>query len=425
MAEYTLTPKVDQAQEFIEIANDFANPLDLVREAISNAFDATANEIRMSFETDVQGGETVFVIRITDNGSGMDKSGLQSFFDLGNSTRRGDADAIGEKGHGTKVYFNSKKLVVDTQRDGTRRIATLDSPFARLHSREIPSVTVTEEKSETLETGTTISIYAYNNNRRERFTHDRIRDHIYWFTKFGSVERQFEKDTFSDVKLQLMGLDRDSFETLEFGHPFPEESADADALFNTHSIQAPKFYSRRITKTGHLPRHPEIRYSSIFSIEGSKVKYDSNPMLRRSGWVAPEGAYTIQERYGLWLCKDFIPVQRKNEWITTKGSEFTKLHAFFNCQSLKLTANRGSVENTPAEILQDIEDVVRKIYEEIIESKDWLALSYLEAEVESYNTIEKEKKNFDIRVEKANKAKIAKYKDIVLVEPQRESGVQS
>jgi histidine kinase/DNA gyrase B/HSP90-like ATPase len=160
MAEYTLTPKVDQAQEFIEIANDFANPLDLVREAISNAFDATANEIRMSFETDVQGGETVFVIRITDNGSGMDKSGLQSFFDLGNSTRRGDADAIGEKGHGTKVYFNSKKVVVDTQRDGTRRIATLDSPFARLHSREIPSVTVTEEKAKHSRQG-----------RRSLFTH--------------------------------------------------------------------------------------------------------------------------------------------------------------------------------------------------------------------------------------------------------------
>jgi len=42
MAEFTLTPKVDETQEFIEIAHDFANPLDLVREAISNSFDAQA-----------------------------------------------------------------------------------------------------------------------------------------------------------------------------------------------------------------------------------------------------------------------------------------------------------------------------------------------------------------------------------------------
>ena len=35
---YTLKPTVDPAQEFIEIAYDFSNPLDLVREGISNGF---------------------------------------------------------------------------------------------------------------------------------------------------------------------------------------------------------------------------------------------------------------------------------------------------------------------------------------------------------------------------------------------------
>jgi hypothetical protein len=31
---YQITPTVDQTQEFIEIANDFSNPLELVREAM-------------------------------------------------------------------------------------------------------------------------------------------------------------------------------------------------------------------------------------------------------------------------------------------------------------------------------------------------------------------------------------------------------
>jgi hypothetical protein len=96
-----------------------------------------------------------------------------------------------------------------------------------------------------------------------------------------------------------------------------------------------------------------------------------------------------------------------------------------NCQGLKLTANRGSIENTPAEILQDVEQVVRKIYQELIEGDEWLQLSYLEEEVEAFNTVEKEKKNFEMRVEKANKANIASYKSLVLVAPQRESGVHS
>ena len=135
MSDFVLTPTVDQTQEFIEIANDFANPLDLVREAISNSFDAHATDIRLAFETELISGETTFVIRMSDNGDGMGRGELQAFFDLGNSTRRADKTTIGEKGHGTKIYYNAKKLVVDTQREGTRFIATLEAPFSKLHDR--------------------------------------------------------------------------------------------------------------------------------------------------------------------------------------------------------------------------------------------------------------------------------------------------
>ena len=48
--EIIIEPKVDDVQEFIEIAMDFSNPLDLVREAISNAFDAQAKEILLDFK---------------------------------------------------------------------------------------------------------------------------------------------------------------------------------------------------------------------------------------------------------------------------------------------------------------------------------------------------------------------------------------
>lgn len=40
-----MTPEVNSVQEFIEIAQDYSNPLDLVREAISNAFDVKAKNI--------------------------------------------------------------------------------------------------------------------------------------------------------------------------------------------------------------------------------------------------------------------------------------------------------------------------------------------------------------------------------------------
>jgi hypothetical protein len=422
---YEITPQVDATQEFIEIANDFANPLDIVREAISNSYDAKASKIWISFDVVTQYGEAVLKISIKDNGSGMDDTGLQAFFDLGNSLRRGDADAIGEKGHGTKVYFNSKQIEVITHKGGVIFHASVDDPFKKLHNREIPKVSVTKTKTDTEETGTEVIIQGYNNNRRDRFTHEILRDHLMWFTKHGAFENIISPEKNKETALLLKGLGCDTYEEIPFGHYFPDDSKDINKLFEEYITKAPDYYCRRILKKGHLKNFPEIKYDAVFCIEGKYVKYAYNPMLRHPGYSAPSGAYTIQERYGLWLCKDFMPIQRKNEWITYKGSEYTKFHAFFNCQWFKLTANRGSIENTPSEILIDIQEEVEKIYDEIINSDDWRAIEWLEEEAASYQTTEKEKSNFQWRINKVNKANVADYKGTMLIEPERESGVFS
>lgn len=424
MEKFEIIPKVDETQEFIEIANDFSNPLELVREAISNAYDAKATEIKIKFLVENDYGEAILKIEIEDNGSGMNNNGLQSFFDLGNSLRRQDKDSIGEKGHGTKVYFNSKKIEVSTWQNKTEFIATMNEPFKKLYDRQIPKVDVIKKESETDSSGTKITIWGYNNNRRDKFTHEILKDYILWFTKHGSIEKVINPDKYQTL-LYLQGLGRDDYEQIDWGHFFPEDSKNINQLFEAYLTKAPNYYSKRIVKIGHLKNYPEIKYEAIFNIEGTNVKYDYNPMIRRRGYSAPRGAYTIQERYGLWLSKDFIPIQRKNEWITYKGSEYTKFHAFFNCQALKLTANRGSVENTPSEILQDIQDEVKKIYNEIIQSDDWAAMEWLEDEATSYQTTEREKKNFEWRLKKVNRANIATYKNVTLVEPERESGVFS
>lgn len=421
--EITIEPKVDSAQEFIEIALDFSNPLDLVREAISNAFDAEADNIVLEFSVIQEYGEKVLKIEIEDNGTGMDEKGLASFFDLGNSLRRGDENSIGEKGHGTKVLFNSRKIEVITVKDEKKYHAVMNEPSRELFERRIPKVKVTIDDDETVPSGTSICIWGYNNNRRDKFTHDQLKDYILWFTKFGSIEREFGIEKNSNVKLKFKGIDRRDFEELEYGHVFPKESKKVSDLFDKYIVEAPKWYCKKFIKTGSLKNMPEIEYHAIFVIEGTKVKYGYNPMIRRSGYNAPAGAYTIQERYGLWLCKDFMPIQRKNEWITTKGSEYTKFHAFINCQDLRLTANRGSIENTPSEVLQDLMDVVKEMYINITQSADWMDIEWLESEVTAYNTAEKERKDFEWRIDKVNRAKVADFNGIHLIEPQRESGV--
>ncbi len=430
--DFVITPEVNSAQEFIEIANDFSNPLDLVREAISNAFDAEAKNIRLDFRVVQEYGERLLKIEIEDDGTGMDETGLKSFFDLGNSLRRATKDvtgAIGEKGHGTKVYFNSKKIEVISVKDGQKYHAVMNEPKKNLFDHIIPSVQVTQESTDATTSGTIIIISGYNENRRDKFTHDQLKDYVLWFTKCGSVECCFGIDKYADIKLKLRGVDADNYEEIAFGHVFPRESGSVDKLFEAYMIDAPKWYCKKIIKMKSLKNFPEIKFQAVFYVEGTKVKYSYNPMIRHSGYTAPTGAYTVQDRYGVWLCKDYMPVQRKNEWVTSKGSEYTKLHAFVNCQALRLTANRGSVENTPSEILQDLKDAVQEIYEEIVQSDDWSNLTWLESEVDAYITVEREKSDFKRRIDKVNRARIADYtetdsgKTIHLIEPQQENGV--
>ena len=257
-----ITPKVDETQEFIEIANDFSNPLDLVREAISNSYDAKATEIRISFAVIKEFGEATLLIKLIDNGTGMTLDQLQSFFDLGNSTRRGDKQTIGEKGHGTKVYFNSRRIEVRTSTGIEAHLAIMDDPFRRLHDRKIPTVEVTALDVSSQGKGTEITMHGYNNNRRDKFTHPILKDYVTWFTKHGAIDTVFVADE-PKTTLLLRGLGRDLDEEIPQGHPFPSDSKDINHLFEEYLVKAPDYYAKRILRTGCLKNFPEVAYQAL------------------------------------------------------------------------------------------------------------------------------------------------------------------
>ena len=423
----TFTPEVNSAREFFEIAFDFTASLDVVREAISNAFDAKAKNISIAFTTKSEGGEDILYIALEDDGEGMDGANVKSFFDLGNSSRR-DINGkpipgyIGQKGHGTKTYFNSSRIEVETVKNNEKIIAVMDEPRKNLYNQTIPTYTI-----ETFvcndKPGTKILIKGYNNSRCDKFNHDNIVDYIKWKTKMGSIEKEFGISTNTHVKLKVKGVDKDDFEDLDFGHYFPADSKSPQVLISKHQTEAPGLYCKKIIKNGALKSSPQKKWEAIFSIEGSQIKYNYNKMLRRSGYTAPANSYIIGDRYGLWLCKDYVPIQQVNEWLGTKGNENTKFHAFLNCQDLRLTANRSSVDNTPPEILADLKEEVKKIYEEITSSKDWQDLAELESQAKGFNTAKAEENDYQRRKKRVNQARIADYQGIRLIEPRQESGV--
>ena len=105
-----ISPEVNAEAEFFEILNDFGDPLELVREAISNAIDWHATRMKISFSVENIEVRKKLVITLDDNGSGMNYDVIRKdFWGLGFSPSRDRDDTIGEKGHGTKIYLRSEK----------------------------------------------------------------------------------------------------------------------------------------------------------------------------------------------------------------------------------------------------------------------------------------------------------------------------
>lgn len=427
-------PSVSPAHEFLEIANDFTDPKEVVREAISNAFDAGAKVLRIAVHIDRSSGSDEMVLSIEDDGEGMTEEVLEAFFGLGKSTRRtrdefGNkvSEAIGEKGHGTKIYFNSRRIEVLSNHSGKRFTAYMDEPKKTLRRGELPTVLYTMSDTDATN-GTKITIYGYNDNNQTGFDHNTLKDYIYWFTKFGSFERQLDIDAHATVVLHLKGLGHNGPqpEPLSFGHPFPDENTNITTLKKSDKVSPLDFYVAKWVFRGEpIIGMPNSRLDMVFFIEGDQVKRQYNSMIHQKYRSWREGEYNVEQRYGLWLAKDYIPISRKNEWVAEK-SEWTKYHAFVNCQEFRLTANRANLDNTPPQVLEAIRKTVQTLFKEkVIPSPHYQKYQEELQKQQQYQDAAAEERDFERRKKSTLKQKVAIYKGVTLVEPRQEGGVFS
>ena len=369
-----ITPKVNQSTEFLEIASDFGDPFELFREALHNAYDWGATVFSIDVFMEPIDGKDTFIIEMTDNGSGMSKDVLSyNFWNLGDSASKNDNSKIGEKGHGTKIYLRSNKIIVHTS-DGSKSYESIcEGAFKALSNNKIHTPQV-RESDVPYEKGTWIRIEGYNLNDYDfsMYTQDVIKDYLYWNTKIGSIETQFSKNQPPDFKVRLKALNSDQFEELSFGHPFAPENNDINQLFKIHEEDAADYFVKKyVYEDETLKSRPDIKFDAVIYVEGDEAKRAYNPMLRkRIGKGSKPGAYKVSDRYGIYLCKDYVPIQRVNDWVSgfgTGSNSVVMLHGFINCQKMKLTANRGTFANTDASVLKDLKSRFEEILNEIEE----------------------------------------------------------
>ena len=218
-----------------------------------------------------------------------------------------------------------------------------------------------------------------------KLNHAYLRDYIKWYTVIGSLRPLFDKDLQAKkIKLYLAGLKQDDFcrnystldeidpvptfelvdnvnyEVITLGHYFPPNRHTESAMKSyAKSIKSNKayydYYSRTIYNDTVVCSN-NTSFRLIIHLEGYETKRKYDILLSKRGRARNELTHTDSERYGLWVCKGGVPVEKVDDWIEGgKGSgSYTYMQAFIDCDDFQLTANRGSIQNSEIEKIEII-----------------------------------------------------------------------
>lgn len=356
-------PRVKDVSLFKEIAQNLVNPLEVIREAISNSHDAEARTISIIISRNNDG---VFVLEIQDDGKGINLSNIHRFFNLGDSTKI--KPGIGEKGLGTKTYFKSKFIKIYTQtKDNEAYEVKMENPWENLCNNNLPQYTIKSIKPTPGRGGTNIIIGGYVvDNPEKYFNFETIKDYIVWFTAAGSFKtyfvnytelnkyvfnmqiapRVFLDDRILGIKEEISGI-----------HPFypPQENPKED-------ISEP-IYKKSINYCRHFgPFHRAT------NINGQYVSFQmygtiSGVNCRRKIVKLRQGE-TIKSRFGIYLAKDFIPFTKRNNLIADQVYHHFDIH--INSQSFELTADRNNLSNEDDPKIKWVLEESKKIISEEI-----------------------------------------------------------
>jgi hypothetical protein len=363
-----IKPRVNEAREFLEIAKDFKDPKEIIREALSNSWDAGASKVTLRFDL-VQIPGTYrkkIVVSISDDGEGMSStkrseantSEIEDFFNLGDSHK--PYGSIGTKGHGTKIYYKSNGIFIDTWKNGKHVHAESEvPPWQTLRKGIVPTYKYDEDVADGK--GTRIVVDGFEGKQSE-FKFDSLEtlvQYILWYTVVGSFGQYFGSPKKMDVELKPANSPIPAPIAISFGFTFPNEDVD----LSKGSSKYCKIFGPKTIECGRTSEGTLVTINIIGAILGEDNR---------------ESIPHTYEMMGLWLCKDFMRVERNNlimEEVFKGQYWYRNMLIFANCQQFDLTANRNNIRSDQEEYYLAITGI-KKFIEEIKNSPD--STSYFE-----------------------------------------------
>ena len=220
-------------------------------------------------------------------------------------------------------------------------------PWETLKRGTVPTYRY-DEAHGTHGSGTRIVVDGFIAKQREFKTLDSLIQYIRWYTVLGSFGEYFDRSRTMDVDIQPT----DSYTPVRvpFGFRFPDEQTDlGGGTDNTCKLIGP------ITKEcGQAEDGQIVTVQFVGAILGEAHRN-----------IVPH-TYT---QMGLWLCKDFIRIERDNtilEDVFGGQYYYRSVLLFANCQALDLTANRNDIRKDQEEYdlavagIKDICDQIRQ-----------------------------------------------------------------
>lgn len=457
--------QINKGYELYQIITDFGEPLEIFREAFQNAIDENAQKVFCHVYEKQRMSGSELIIDIWNDGNSLRREHVANFFGLAKSTKVDENNMpikgkLGYKGHGAKIFFNARKVQICSKENGVEWGVDLNTPLTQLENNNtfeysdfISSKQLEMHLPDDWERGFMVRIIGPRHfstlHTQFKLNHMYLRDYIKWYTVFGTIQVLYDDNLKEkNIKLYLSGLKVDDFkkaynkpelvdplpefeksndvtyEIIKMGHIFPEERCTESKMKQyAKSVNSTRayydFYSRMIYNNNVVCSN-NTAFRLVISLEGYETKRRYDLLLSKRGKARTEMMHTDGERYGLWVCKGGVPVEKVDDWIEGgKGTgTYTYMQAFIDCEDFQLTANRGSIKNSDIEKI----DIVKRELNHILNDNKIKALMNERADMEMLEkqilSIDGDIKDLTERKKTANnRNKIVLPNGIILQEP--------
>ncbi|MGY4044424.1 ATP-binding protein [Aeromonas hydrophila] len=408
MSGSALHPKIDYGHVLRELSVNKQDPCELIRELISNSYDANATDINIYPYEEANG--IVFI----DNGHGLSReitekgiSHYEAFFSIGKTTKV-KGSGIGYKCQGAKLCFASSELTIISKSANTQQwlYLKLDNPRDNLNENTDLTPTLVDDINIKLDeifsradartnlivqdiknrlniqsftSGTMIIAKAIDShNYTKYFTNDKddlLKSYIYNYvcfnTKHGDVRIVKDEHGFkADHKTQLDGLtthfknvnlniwDGAEIKNVPNGYPYlsiDEESEIPSTPSNLSQLRHGRFHCRH----AKVISHQSNKYSLILAVDGHRRALEKYSTLDRSG-KSLSGVRLTDQR-GTYLSTMGIKTCHYNQlWDAPALSKYSVLResnaqnhfTFLIDGPFDLVTNRNSISSDASDVLK-------------------------------------------------------------------------